>query len=104
MSPEEPASHAKRAEEVTHVRQVKVLDPREAQTFGIGDDGSEGGAGDVRLSVLAKRAAPIAVIILLAALVTQVLDISTAVALVLLVAQTALVVYGVTIWIHKPRT
>jgi hypothetical protein len=68
------------------------------------DDASRDVAEDTTLRLLVRIAAIITIVILLACLVTQMLGITPSLALVLLVAQAALLAYGVFEWVRTPRT
>jgi hypothetical protein len=104
MNQEEPVKHADQTDEVKHVRFIRVLDPREARTVGVIDNRARDGAADTNLKILAKTAIPIIGIILIAILITLLGNISTGSALALLITQVALVIIGITVWFHKPRT
>jgi predicted RND superfamily exporter protein len=103
MRQEESVNQGQREEEVGHVRLVRVLDSHEARTVGVIDNGAADGAAETSSRFLAKLVVPLVGVVLIAVLITQMRDVSTTLALVLLVAQAALVIFGVIVWLHKPR-
>jgi uncharacterized membrane protein YobD (UPF0266 family) len=98
MNQEDLAEPPVGAEEVNRVLRVKVPD---AQIVGIMTDGDV--AEDTSLTMLGNLVGIIGAGIVVAFLVTQVIDISSSLAVVLLVAYAALLSYGVFEWVRNPR-
>ena len=110
MSPEAPVKRANRAGGVRHrsgrslleARTVGVI--RRARTAGVVDDGLKDEVEDTSWKTFAKRFSVLVGIVLLVALVIQMSGLSIPLPLILLAAQLVLVVFGVLLWPHKPRT
>jgi hypothetical protein len=110
MSPEAPAKRANRAGGVRHSSRRRVLAARTvgvirgARTVGVVDDGLDDELGDTSWKTFAKRFSVLVGVVLLAGLIIQMSGLAIPLPLILLVAQVVLVVFGVLLWPHKPRT
>ena len=86
------------ADEVNRVLRVRVPD---AQIVGIMTDGDV--AEETSLWLFAKLAFIVFAGIMLAYLVTQVIDISSSLGVGLLIAYVVLLSYGIFVWVRNPR-
>lgn len=101
MSSRAPARRAKHQARSRHVQQVR--ESQEARTIRVEDEADDK-VEDISLKTLVKRFWPVVGILMIATVITQKSDIPTALAIALLIAQAALVVFGILVWTHKHRT